>query len=282
MSSFSDLMNDWLRQNPNASDAEIAVAQARIGNLIDDRFGEMNMENVFWHKIMKQITGLIFRAPGWDLGLIRQVGGAAKDFYSTLEGAAKGKKFNPDLLDRQLYMVAAAGLYAATNSALTYLYTGVPPTEQELADFIAYRTGGMRKQFGKWFPERGVLPGHGRELVNMYPLPGQGIVSGLTEEVKNKTNTLPKSIWEDITNHDWKQKDIYDPSSKSWVQRTPGVAQGEHILEGFKPFMIDGMMKNEKDEGTNISLLARALGVRPAGTRITDRADLEKLLDKKK
>lgn len=279
MSSFGDLMSDWLRQHPSASDTEIAIARVRISDMIDDRFGEMNMNNIFWNKLAKQITGLIFRAPGWDLGLIRQIGGAGKDIYSMLNDAVTRKRFNPDLLDRPLYMVAAVTLYAAMNSAMTWAKTGVPPTDQEIKDFIAYRTGGMRRQFSKMIPERGVLPGHGKEIVNLYPLPGKGPLSGAQEEIKNKVASLPKNIGQVIENEDWKDKPIYDPKSKDWTKSTPVVAQASHLLGGFEPFALQGITTSEPN--SNLSIMEKALGVKAAGTRITDRTDLQKVLERK-
>ncbi len=281
MSSFSDLMTDWLRQNPNSTPAEIDIATTRIANLIEDRFGEMNMENVFWHRMAKQLTGLTFRAPGWDLGLVRQLAGPGKDAFTILSDAAKGKKFNPANLDRALYMVAAITLFAAMNSLMTWLKTGTPPTQQQLRDFIAYRTGGMRKAFDKMLPERGLLPGHGREVVGLYPIPSKGIASGAEEEVKNKIASLPKHVWDIVTNSDWKDKPIYDPKSKKWVWRTPGIAQAAYLAAGFKPFMVDGLMPDKDHPGGNLSFMERSLGVRPAGTRITDREDLGNFLAKK-
>ena len=129
MSAFSNLMSDWLRQNEGASKEQIMTQSVRIGNLVEDRFGEMNMDNIFWNKMAKQITGLAFRAPGWDLGLIRQLGGPPLDIYRMLHDAVQGKKFNPDNLDRPLFLIGAAAVTVAYNSMMTYIHTGKTPSE---------------------------------------------------------------------------------------------------------------------------------------------------------
>ncbi len=282
MGAFQDLMGDWLRQNPDATDAQVALARVRIGNLVEDRFGEMNMQNIFWNTKAKQILGLSFRAPGWDIGLIRQAAAPAKDIFSMLNDAAKGKKFNPDNLDRPLFLVGLITLGAALNAAYTYATTGQMPEQKDLTDFIAGRTGAMRRVFGKMVPERIVVPGHFKELVNLRPLPGQSPLSGLAEETKNKIASLPKNIMDISSNRDWKNKPIYDPASKSWTQRTPVVAQGAYLAKGFEPFAIEGMTPEKNQPESGISPFARAFGVRPAGARVTDREDLEKLLNRKK
>ena len=280
-SAFGDLMGDWIRQNPSASDAEIGVARTRIGNMIEDRFGEMNNQNIFWNKILKQSLGLGIRAPGWDLGLIRQIGGPVKDIYGMMDNLARGKKFNPDLLDRPLFLVAGIATTVAVNSLMTWLKTGTPPSEQETKDFIAYRTGGMMKTFGKMFDERGELMGHAREMINMYPLPGQkqSALSGVEEEAKNKISSLPRNIYNAVTNKDWKNKDIYDPKSKDWVSRTPVLANLAYVAKGFEPFAMQNIIQDNPD--SKLSFPERALGIRGAGARIVDRNDLGKLLDRK-
>ncbi len=280
MSSFADLMGDWLRQHPEASKEQIQVQQARIGNLVDDRFGELNMDNIYWNRFAKQVAGLTFRAPGWDLGLIRQVGGPPLDIYRMLHDAATGKKFNPDNLDRPLYLLGAAAVYAAMNSTMTYLKTGKPPSEQDLKDLVNYRTGGTYKTLHRLYPERGVLPGHGKEIQNLQPVPSKGPLSGLAEEASNKVASLPRNIYDIWMNKDWKGNPIYDEKSKDWVTSTPGIAQAAYLMKGFVPFAIDNVTKDTS--GSNLSIMEKALGVKPAGAKIVARKELGNYLEKKK
>ena len=268
MSAFHDLMGDWLRQNPKASDGEISVNALRISNMVEDRFGEMNMENIFWNQKAKELLGLTLRAPGWDIGLVRQVGGAGLDFYKILRDAvSKGRNFNSGNLDRPLFMVGAVMSYVAMNAAMTYVKTGIMPSDQKMKDWIAYATGGVHKAFG-WHPEQAELPGHGRELIQLSPNPGQGPLSGVTQEVSNKVATLPKKLYEIGNNTDWNGKPIYDPKSNSWVKRTPGVAQVAHIAEGFKPFSMEQLFEGQQP-GSHLSFAERFMGVRAAGAKIT-------------
>lgn len=280
MSAFHDLMGDWLRQNPGASDAEIAAHSIRIGDMVEDRFGEMNMENIFWNKKAKELLGLTFRAPGWDIGLVRQVGGAAADIYGMAKDAAQGKKFDVSKLDRPLFMVGSVMTYVAMNAAMTYIKTGLMPSDQKLKDLIAYATGGLHKAFGM-HPERGELPGHGRELIQMAPIPGEGPLSGVTQEISNKVATLPKKLYETANNTDWNGKPIYDPKSNSWLKKTPGVAQVAHIASGFKPFFMEQLMDG-KPEGSNLSFVERFMGVRAAGAKIVAPEKLKEYNEKRR
>lgn len=280
ISAFHDLMGDWLRQHQGASDGEVAAARVRIGDMVEDRFGEMNMENLFWNKKAKELLGLSLRAPGWDLGLVRQVGGAGVDFFHLLKSAVQGgKNFDPARLDRPLFMIGAAVTYAAMNSAATYLKTGKMPSDDDIKDLIAYATGGTHKAFGE-HPERAELPGHGRELIQMAPVPGKGPLSGVAEEAKNKLATLPRNVGEAVMNEDWKGKPLYDPKSKNWYQRIPGMPNAMHVMEGFKPFSMEQLF--EPPEGTHLTLAERFMGVRPAGAKIVNPEGLKKFNEEKK
>jgi hypothetical protein len=279
MSAFHDLMGDWLRQHPGANDGEVANARVRIGDMVEDRFGEINMENLFWNKKAKELLGLGLRAPGWDIGLVRQAGGAGYDVYRMIKDGISGNGFDPNRLDRPLFIAGSVITYAAVNSALTYIKTGVAPSDQKLKDFIAYATGGLHRAFGM-NPERGELPGHGRELLQMAPIPGEGPLSGISQEASNKVATLPKKVYEAANNTDWDGKPIYDPKSPNWYQRMPVVANALHVLGGFRPFSMEQLFQG-KPEGSNLSLAERFMGVRSAGAKIVNPEGLSKFNEEK-
>ena len=282
MSAFHDLMGDWLRQNPNATDAEVHQAAIFNADRAESRFGEMNMENVFWDKKVKELLGLGFRAPGWDLGLIDQAMGPASDIYHMIKDAKSGEKFNPQRLDRLCYLAGMATVYAATNAALTYIHTGKTPDSKDL---IAFATGGQHKSFGL-HPERGELPGHGRELLQLAPIPGEGPLSGVAQEISNKTTSLPKNILESALAKPDKHgvykdsfgKVVYDPNGKG-LQSVPGVAQAAYVGEKFAPFQMEQLFDGQP-AGSKLSLAERFLGVRAAGAKIVAPKELEKFNEK--
>jgi hypothetical protein len=286
MSSFHDLMGDWLRQHPDASDDDIAKNNIRIANMIESRFGEKNMENIFWSQKAKQLLGLAFRAPGWDEGLIEQVAGPVKDIYDMIKAAKKGEKFDSGKLDRLLFMASSALTYVAMNVAATYYKTGVMPPDQKMKDAIAYATGGKKHVLGVDVDERGELPGHGRELLQLAPDPGKGALSGLEDEVINKTASLPHHIFQSADSllttalHPSEPntfvygKPVYNPQSNHWIIRTPGAAQMFNIAKGFAPFSMEGLLEG-KPAGSNLSLAERFLGVRAAGAKIVAPEELK-------
>lgn len=260
---FANLMGDWLRQNPKATETEIAKARINLMDMVDDRFGEMNMDNIFWNKLTKQIGALTLRAQGWDIGLVRQAGGGALDAGRIARDFAKTGKFDKQLADRPLFLASAVMTTMLVNSAYQYLKTGKPP--ESLKDTALPQTGG-KTPYG--VPERAMMPGHARELIQMQPEPGGGIFSGLAHEASNKIASFPKNVYEAIDNKDFKDQPIGSPMER--------VA---HVAEGFTPIsMGDGT--NPK-KGTEIGPVERNLGIRPAGVRFTEPERVERAVKKK-
>ena len=265
-------MSDWLRQNPAATDAEVAAARKHYVNIVDDRFGEMNMDNVFWHKYLKQASSLFLRAQGWDIGLVRQAGGGVLDAGEIIKSLVTGKKFDKKLLDRPAFLASVIGTMALTSAAYQYMKTGKAP--DEMLDYFAPKTGGVNMQ-GK--PERTMLPlaAHGRELVHMAaPIVSEGAFgsdspfSGIAQEASNKIASLPRNIYQAYTNEDFSGKMIGDDTGKSgWLGSVP--ARVGHVAAGFEPFGLTG--QSDKIKGSNLNGVERMLlGMRPAGMEISD------------
>lgn len=249
---FANLMGDWIRQNPGADAAATTAARARIIDMVDDRFGEMNMDNVFWSKTMKQIASVMLRAQGWDIGLVRQLGGGILDTGRIAKDLVTKRAFNKDLLDRPLFLAAAAVTTMMFNAAYQYAKTGKSP--ESMQDLILPRTGGTSD--GK--PERVMMPGHPREVMEMRPIPGEGTFSGIAQEAYNKLASFPKNVYEAATNRDYAGKPIGSDLTRI-----------EHIAEGFRPFSLSD--SNAKKKGTNLNAVERrVIGERPAGIRYTD------------
>jgi hypothetical protein len=269
---FANLMGDWLRQNPGASDAEISAARKKYVDLVDDRFGEMNMDNVFWHKYLKQAASLFLRAQGWDIGLVRQAGGGVLDTVKIIRDAFKGKKPDPKLLDRPAFLASVIGTMALTSAAYQYLKTGKAP--DQMLDYFAPKTGGTSV---RGTPERTILPtaAHGRELLHIAaPVMSEGALgtesplSGLEQEVTNKMASFPKNVMEAFENQDYAGNKLGDTTGPSgWVGSIP--ARVGHVAEGFAPFGLT--QQGDKLQGSNLSgVERRLLGMRPASMEISD------------
>lgn len=104
---FADNMGQWLKRNPNASAGDQLAAAREIWDSIDNRFGEMARDNIFWKQTHKQAAQVSLRSWSWTIGFLREFGGGLWDagklpFTATQEAGRliEGKAKGPGLSER--------------------------------------------------------------------------------------------------------------------------------------------------------------------------------------
>ena len=163
-------------------------------DFVEDRFGEMNFDNLFWNRTFKTAMQIVMRSVTWKFGSVRAgayaVGGTGKELYQ----AAKDKR-RPRLTPQAAWALGMAVLTAAMGAIATYLFTGDRP--RELKDLFFPRTD-------KNDPRQRVSPPtYAREYtaIAKHPLTwAAGGVSGVLSkslEVHNNKNYYNQRIWED-------------------------------------------------------------------------------------
>lgn len=129
----------------------------------DDRMGEMNMENVFWNRLLKDAAATTAISTGWVYGTWRQVAAA---FGARLSGGRSHVPFrttwdpNPIALGNVLGLAA---VIATVNTVYQELMTGKAPEGFDDL-FVGGRTGGLTKG-GQ--PARIQIPGEQKEVFDL-------------------------------------------------------------------------------------------------------------------
>lgn len=246
---FFDNMQEWLAAHPNATDKEQLQAAREIVDTIDDRFGELNMDNVFWNKMLKQSMQLMVRAVGWDLGTIRQIGGGAKDLGEYL---AKGTLKPGRTADRIRYLIALPVLTALSTEVWSYLKTGKPSE-----DPFVFPTGGKNAD---GTPEKAMVPGYMKDVIGYtHDLPGS-----IEDEASSKVATMPRMVWDLMTNRDWRNLPIAEMSD--WAQQNgaqgPFLAYMNNVWEHYEPMSLKTMQQQK--QGTGLSVPENLFGLRRA------------------
>ncbi len=155
----------YLRDHPNTTWEETIRATRQIVDSIDNRFGELNQDNLFWPRAMKQAFNLYTVSLGWELGTIRAIfGGSA----SIVHGAAQMfKGETPTAWGTNTRWLLGFPVAMAMSNAITqYLLSPTPVGQGGPVDlikdlFLGGRTGG-RNPDGT--PERRLLPGYIKEF----------------------------------------------------------------------------------------------------------------------
>lgn len=274
LGAFDEHMSGWLRRNPNATEAQQIAAAREIWDSVDNRFGEMVRDNIFWKNTYKQALQIMLRSYTWTFGAGREIAGGVWDtaklpYKATqaagkyLEGKTVTAKDMPKITQRMDYVLALPLVYATWNAVLTYLYTGEQPEGQ---DFVAGRTGGVDTSSGQ--PERVVAPGFMKDVFGWTE-------KGIPGELYNKTATVPRTLLELSLNKDWRGLPIApgskvdDPEAPSWLNE-----YAQHVFDNLGPFSIKNIIRGQK-EGSNIGPVETVLGLQPAGKAMTDKEGYE-------
>ncbi len=162
MGAYGNEMDMFLRQNPTANREAITARGRMLVNSMDNRFGELNQSNLFWHALTKQFLNTALVSVGWEYGSLRAFGNAAGwDIGHNMGRGALA--WNPVAFRWALAFGAGA---AYQNAIYQYARTGKLPwqTNTWLMDLIQPRDSGV---YPDGMPRRGVLPGYQKDVFNM-------------------------------------------------------------------------------------------------------------------
>jgi hypothetical protein len=243
---FYDEMSEWLAQNPNAT-PDIQLRQAReFSDRMDDRFGELVMDNLFWAGRAKQGLQLAATSLGWEHGSIRSIGGAALD---VLRG-----QFSP----RVRYVIGLGMAVGLENAVYQYLKTGKTPGEGRggvmspggALDMALPRTGGQTPEGAA---ERALLPGFEKDIL--------GYMHDPVGELAGKLSPAGRLTVEAFTGRDYFGREIapFPKYTPAWFKAYAG-----HVLQSMSPIPL----RQEQLKGTSIGQAERFVGGnRPAPER---------------
>ena len=275
-SAFFSTMDRWLQANPTAPrDVRLAAAR-RIWDTIDNRFGEVVQDNIFWKQEMKQLARISMLSYSWNLGTGREIGGGIYDaarmtdralragYKEGVKKTLRGETKEPVWTPRMDYIMALAVTTATVNAILQYLYTGEYP--RDVDDMVAPRTGGTSSIAGKrgglrQVPERIRPFGYIKDVLGWWEDP--------EEEAWNKVNPFWHTIAQSITGQDWRGDPLIfqQPHPDNQNTRTVG-SFFMNVAEGFEPIAFGQMRQIEP--GSHLGWPARLLGLSPAGMKYTD------------
>lgn len=241
-------MDLYLRSNPLATPEQIAKRANQIVRNTDERLGEMNMDNVFWKKGVKQTAQLGMISLGWVYGWARLLTSAAGLNIEKMAFEA-----NPVAVRS---LVGFTMAYAMESAVYQYLKTGQLPftTDTPIHDLLAPRTGG-KDQYGA--PERALLPSQAKELVDFYKIgayaahdPMLGLQQ-LHEYARGKGKVPVQLLLGLATGVDAIGNDI---------AHTAGGWTG-FIEDAFKPIFLSAL--DDRKKGTEISPEETMMGIHP-------------------
>jgi len=219
---FMDLADaERAKLGPNATPTEIQRAYERAWDSIDNRFGQVVHDNLFWNRTAADLAQVATRSVGWNLGTIREIGGGAVDL-------AKG-----NVSARALYSLALP-IYAGTIGAVFhYLHTGKRP--ETLRD-LYYPQNGLTDNKGR--PDRASLPTYMKDVVAYSTDP--------VSTLEHKASPLLSLAFDLGTNRDYYGDMIRNPEETRSKQL---LQMGSYALRQFRPFSVQQAAKTMAEGG---------------------------------
>lgn len=204
-----------------ATDVQIQRAYEQAWDSVDNRFGQIVHDNLFWNRTAADIAQVATRSVGWNLGTIRELGGGMTDL-------ARGK-----MSARTLYSFSLP-VYAGTIGAVyQFLHTGKKP--ESFRD-LYYPQNGLTDDKGR--PERASLPTYMKDVFAYSTDP--------VGTLEHKASPLVSLAFDLRTNSDYFGDMIRNPEETRSKQL---LQMGSYALKQFQPFSVQQAMKTAAEGG---------------------------------
>lgn len=256
-----------LGEEPSLTDVRRVLGG--VQDSIDNRFGQLIYDNLFWKNSLKDLGMGAFRALGWNTGTAREVFGAPSGqlghlikrptrLRDTGERTEEGRPVytrenDPWLTHKGAYVMALTFGVGMMGALYQYLHTGERP--KELRDYFFPRTGRKRPD-GK--DERVSFPSYFKDVYSVgHDLPGSALTT-----LGHKLAPLLNLLYEITTNEDFYGTEIRNTTD-------PMAEQAKDLFlaaaRSFVPFPVQSFIERKQDRGgTGTSVLESFFGVTPA------------------
>ena len=236
---FTREVTTAFKVNPDLVSDPVArrLALRNIAKSVDNRFGEMSYDTMFWQRYVKDIAVLNTLSVGWQMGLIREFGGGAVQVGKlALETKTIPEKIKAGELDKALYSTFYIGLSALYGGLLMYALTGKWP--QSALDYFAPQSGGENED---GTPKRITTPMFTREIVAIDKhIENEGVAAGLSKLAQNKASGVVGLVGSTITGVDGLGREIRDPNAPAYKQLEQTLA---YIFKDIQPISASATEK---------------------------------------
>jgi hypothetical protein len=248
---FSDMAQRAIEKlGPSAQPEDIREAMRKAWDSVDNRMGQLVYDNLFYHRAVKDLALLGFRAYGWQLGKYREGFGAAIDAGNFAKNVATGKK--AEFTHRMAYAMALPMMIGTLGAIATYLMTGRKPEGQ---DYFMPPTG---ETDANGNPVRLNFPSYMKDVLSYSKHPVTSFAHSL--------NPIYSSMWDLYNNKDFYNVEIRHPDDPL-LDQAGEVAK--FAAKQFVPFSVSAAQKLNEDDAPARKQVLPFFGITPVSTRMT-------------
>lgn len=250
----------------NWSQERIRARMQTAWNSVDNRFGQMVYDNLFWNKALRDGLMAATRSVGWNAGSLFEIGGGATDTVRqaaklmagepTLktgqgkllpEDESKGGSPNAEVTDRMAFTLALPLATALMGTVVGYMLTG-KRTERLKDAFFPKKQDGARL----------AMPGYLKDVVAFSHDPEQTVL--------NKMSPVLNAVSEMLANHDFYNVETRHTDDNYAKQ---ALQEAQFLAKQLEPFTVRSYQQ-QRDSGGNkaSSAVAGFFGFQPAARYI--------------
>jgi hypothetical protein len=190
---------------------------------VDDRFGELNWDNLYWNRTFKSAMQLLFRSVTWKLGNTRAFGKAGVDIVKSgidMYKMLAGKDVTPRFTQPMGWLVGMALVTTIQSTIMSKVLTGKYPWElaENAVDLMKNLTFPRTDKDDA--SQRISNPTYWKDLVHLANSPRDYITSSFTGEMGRIAD-------------DWNNKDFY--GDKVYNEDDPPFTKAKDMLEHLIP-----------------------------------------------
>jgi hypothetical protein len=234
---FSDMSQFILKkaEREGWSEYKTTMKLQEAWDSVDNRMGQLVYDNLFWHKVTKDLGMASVRSLGWNLGTAREIVGGGIELGKTPFKAmtAEGRA-SLTMSPKMAYALSLPVVMGLWGAVINYFYTGKPP--QEFLDYYYPKTGKIKPDGTE---ERIALPSYMKDLFALK-------TEGVQKTFASKLHPELAAIVDMLNNQDYYGGEIRNPND-------PVVKQFESIAayqaSQFIPFTVNNALQRLKVEG---------------------------------
>lgn len=238
-----------------------------IWDRVDNRFGELVYDNLFWSKTAKDLGMISVRSLGWNIGTVREFGGAAADWAKFIGGKDK-------FTNRMGFTLALPIVTGIFNGIYTKLATGQMPHGM---DYLAARDGKLNPD---GTPHRMWIASYVKDVANFVTAARHDwlerpSIKNVSAMVGNKLNPALEQLYNLKTNEDYYGREIF-PGGQSAGQTLKDF--GSYMLRANMPISIQNAQAAREGGSSFGEQLQGFIGITPAPRHLAD-TPTEQIID---
>jgi hypothetical protein len=221
-----------------------AALARQTWRFVEDRFGEMNYDTIFWNRTFKSAMQLMFRSVTWKLGSVSAFagafGGQGKEFIDAFK-----ERRAPELHRNMAWLFGMMLLTATLGAIIQQVFAHKPPGS--LTDLVFPQLDPKDDKI------RGSLPTYWKDLIHLIHAPTSYVTSSMSGWVGRVADLFRNKDYYGVQIHD-----NDDPILKQ------ALAVGEYLGQTLLPFSIRGYKNLSANDVGGLRKAIALMGVQPA------------------